>query len=52
LRKEAVSEWLASSEYELAEAPEVCVYHWYYHYGDDKCNNSRYIELWLPIAKR
>lgn len=52
LRKKAVSEWIASSEYDLAEAPEIAVYHWFYKYGDEKTNNSRYIELWLPISKR
>ena len=52
LRKKAVSEWIASSEYDLAEAPEIAVYHWYYKCGDEKVNSSRYIELWLPISKR
>ncbi len=52
VRRKAVSEWIASSEYELAEAPEIAVYHWFYKYGDDEVNNSRYIELWLPITKK
>lgn len=51
LRKEAVSEWLPSSGYELAQAPEISVHHWFYKYGDTQLNNSRYIELWLPITK-
>ena len=51
LRKKVVSEWLPSSGYELANAPEISVYHWYYKHGDAKINNSRYIELWLPITK-
>lgn len=51
LRRKAVSEWLPSSGYELAEAPEISVHHWYYKYGDVQLNHSRYIELWLPITK-
>lgn len=52
LRKRAVSEWLPSSEYELVDAPEISVHHWYYRPGDMEYNSSRYIELWLPIVKR
>ena len=52
LRKKAMTEWLASSEYELTQAPEIAVYHWFYEYGNELINNSRYVELWLPIAKR
>lgn len=51
LRKKAVSEWLPSSGYELADAPEISVIHWFYKVGDSNVNNSRYIELWLPITK-
>ena len=51
LRKKVVSEWLPSSGYELANAPEISVYHWYSKHGDTEINNSRYIELWLPITK-
>ena len=48
LRKKAVSEWLPTSPYFLADAPEVSVYHWYRkpHQGE------RYIEIWLPIERR
>lgn len=52
LRKKAVSEWLPSSGYELANAPEISVYHWFYRRGEPQVNNARYIELWLPIVKR
>lgn len=52
LRQRAVSEWLPSSEYELANAPEISVYHWFYQYENAELNNSRYAELWLPIIKR
>ena len=51
LRKRVVSEWFPSSGYELSNAPEISVYHWYSKHGDAKINNSRYIELWLPITK-
>ncbi len=51
LRKKAVSEWLPSSGYELADAPEISVYHWYFQRGNAELNESRYIELWLPIIK-
>ncbi|MBE7008567.1 MAG: AraC family transcriptional regulator [Ruminococcaceae bacterium] len=52
LRRRVVSEWLPSSGYELAEAPEVSVYHWYAREGDDAVNHSRFAELWLPVGKR
>lgn len=52
LRRRVVSEWLPSSGYELAEAPEVSVYHWYAREGDDAVNHSRFVELWLPVGKR
>lgn len=52
LRKRAVSEWLPSNGYEMTDAPEISVYHWFYKHGDAAVNNSRYAELWLPIAKR
>ena len=51
LRKQAVAEWLPSSGYQLADAPEVTLTHWYWKYGDESVNNSRFIELWLPIEK-
>ncbi len=51
LRKKAVSEWLPSSGYELANAPEISVCHWFYRHGDAEVHDSRYIELWIPIVK-
>lgn len=51
LRKQAVSEWLPSSGYELAEAPEINIVHWFYEPDNEAVNNSRYVELWLPIKK-
>ena len=52
LRKQAVSQWLPTSGYELRDAPEIGVIHWYWEEGNEKLNNSRYCELWLPIAKK
>lgn len=52
LRKKAVGEWLPTSGYELRDAPEVGVIHWYWEEGNDKLNNSRFCELWLPITKK
>lgn len=52
LRRQAVSQWLPTSGYELREAPEVSVIHWFWEEGNEKKNSSRYCELWLPIAKK
>lgn len=52
LRRQAVSEWLPTSGYELRNAPEIGVIHWYWEEGNEKLNSSRYCELWLPIAKK
>lgn len=48
LRKRVVSEWLPSSDYMLAEAPEISVLHWFFPENKDK----RYIELWIPVVKK
>lgn len=45
LRCQVVMEWLPSSGYELAQAPEIEVIHW----AHDK--DQRYIELWLPVCR-
>ncbi len=47
LRKRIASEWLPSSGYQLANAPEIVVSHWF---RGDK-SNQRYRELWIPIEK-
>ena len=52
LRRKMVSEWLPSSEYKLAEAPEITVSHWFFKRGDAATNQSRYIEIWIPIEKK
>ena len=52
LRTKAISQWLPTSGYELRDAPEIGVIHWFWEEGNDQLNNSRYCELWLPIAKK
>lgn len=51
LRKRVVYEWLPASGYEFADAPELSVYHWFHDHDNDSVNQSRYIELWIPIVK-
>ena len=52
LRMKAVSEWLPTSGYELRDAPEIGVIHWFWEKGNDQVNHSRYCELWLPIHRK
>lgn len=52
LRRRAVTEWLPSSGYMLRNAPELGLIHWFWEEGNDKLNNSRYCEIWLPIEKK
>lgn len=52
LRRQAVSQWLPSSGYELRDAPEISLLHWYWEEGNEKLNNSRYSEIWLPIQQK
>ncbi|MCM1054082.1 MAG: AraC family transcriptional regulator [Bacteroides sp.] len=47
LRKRIATEWLPNSGYQLANAPELVVTHWYR--GNKK--EQRYRELWIPIIK-
>ena len=51
LRKTAVADWIISSEYEISDAPELSVYHWFSP-KDEKLRHSRYVELWIPIIKK
>lgn len=51
VRRKAVTEWLPSSAYRLADAPELSVHHWFFERGNDNVSNSRYTELWIPIEK-
>ena len=48
LRKKIASEWLPNSEYQLANAPEIVVTHWF----RGSKSNERYRELWIPIEKK
>lgn len=48
LRKRIASEWLPSSDYILADRPELMVFHWYR--GEQRA--ERYIELWVPVEKK
>ena len=52
LRRRAVTEWLPTSGYELTDAPEIHVVHWFWEEGNEKLNNSRYCEVWLPVVKQ
>lgn len=48
IRKRIVSEWLVSSEYEVADGPEIAVYHW----GVKGVIEERSIEIWIPIVNK
>ena len=52
LYRKAITEWLPSMGYELADLPEVDVIHWYYDDKDEAVNHTRYVEWWLPITER
>lgn len=52
LRKRMISEWLPASGYELRDAPEIGVIHWFWEEGNEKLNNSKYCEVWLPVVKK
>lgn len=48
IRQKIISEWLPSTDWFIANAPEISVYYWYP--GEKK--GKRYIEIWMPIEKR
>ncbi len=48
LRRKIASEWLPNSGYQLKEAPELVVTHWF----EGEKRNQRYRELWIPIEKK
>ena len=48
LRKRIASEWLPSSDYILADRPELLVIHWY----RGELREERYIEVWVPVEKK
>ncbi len=45
IRKQIAAEWLSNDEYQIANAPELAVYHW----GIVGGYNGRTIEIWIPI---
>lgn len=48
LRRRIASEWLPTSGYQLKNAPELVVTHWF---GNEQ-HDQRYRELWIPIEKK
>ena len=48
IRKQIAAEWLSNDEYQIANAPELAVYHW----GIVGGYNGRTIEIWIPIEKK
>lgn len=47
LRKRLVNEWLANSDYIIADAPEITIIHLYNNHKDNS-----YVELLIPIEKK
>ncbi len=47
LRREAISQWLPTSGYQLRDAPELNVTYWL----EREQREERYIELWLPVER-
>lgn len=48
LRKHIADEWLPNAGYQIANAPEFVVSHWFS--GEKK--HLRYYELWIPVEKK
>jgi len=48
LLQKIYTEWLPSSDYRLADAPEIAVYHW----GTIRQDPNRTIEIWIPIEEK
>ena len=48
IRKQIAAEWLSNDEYQIANAPELAVYHW----GITGGYTGRTIEIWIPIEKK
>lgn len=47
VRRQAVTDWIGGSKYELTDAPEITVFRY-----DLANKNNSYIELWLPITQK
>lgn len=48
IRKQIAAEWLSNDKYQIANAPELAVYHW----GITGGYAGRTIEIWIPIEKK
>ena len=48
LRRKIASEWFPASGYQLKNAPELIITHWF----EGEKRNQRYRELWIPIEKK
>lgn len=51
LRRQMVSQWLPTSGFRLAEAPELALIHWPYEKPGQDLKHTRYVQVWLPIEK-
>ena len=49
LRRRIAEEWLPSSGYRLADAPEIVMNFWY---RTEPKAQQRYIQLWIPVEKK
>ena len=49
LRRRIAEEWLPSSGYRLADAPEIVMNFWY---RTESKTDQRYIQLWIPVEKK
>lgn len=47
IRQNLVIDWMSSSGYQFANAPELALLHW--RPIEDK--NSRFVEIWIPVEK-
>ena len=45
LRLRILTEWMPEMGYQLAEAPELAIYHW-------QPVEERHVQVWLPIEKK
>ena len=48
IRRQIAAEWFSNAEYQIADAPELAVYHW----GIVGGFKERSIEIWIPIEKK
>lgn len=49
LRRRIAEEWLPSSGYELADAPEIVMSFWH---RSEELRNQRQIKLWIPVKRK